>query len=406
MINPVRILSDSQLKKLKEHRYSSSCQSLLDPAMQIFWNRVVQFVPLWVAPNLITIVGLFINIVTSGILILCCPTATEDAPWWATFMAGVGLFVYQTLDAIDGKQARRTGSSNPLGELFDHGCDSLSTVFVSLASCCAVQLGRYPCWMLFQCLCASTLFYCAHWQTYVSGTLQFGTIDVTEGQLVVVAVMLLSSLSSLLSLDIWATSLFLISLNQLVTLFGAGCGIISMITPGGTIDKILNDGAGKSGSTVAGTSVLSPASPLLFVILPAWVIAYRSDEAVFHDQPILYTLMFGLIAAKITNRLVVAHMCKSEIHHRDPALLAPLVLMANQYFNTLVPESWLLVLAMLWVVFDLMRYCGGVCLEICDFLNIFLFKIPFPPPQQSTSSTNGDNSTGGVSTRNKKKSRS
>jgi phosphatidylglycerophosphate synthase len=39
----------------------------------------------------------------------------------------MGLFVYQTLDAIDGKQARRTGSSNALGELFDHGCDSMST---------------------------------------------------------------------------------------------------------------------------------------------------------------------------------------------------------------------------------------------------------------------------------------
>ena len=36
------------------------------------------------------------------------------------------MFLYQTLDAIDGKQARRTGSSNALGELFDHGCDSLS----------------------------------------------------------------------------------------------------------------------------------------------------------------------------------------------------------------------------------------------------------------------------------------
>ncbi len=30
------------------------------------------------------------------------------------------------MDAIDGKQARRTGSSSPLGELFDHGCDALS----------------------------------------------------------------------------------------------------------------------------------------------------------------------------------------------------------------------------------------------------------------------------------------
>lgn len=57
-----------------------------------------------------------------------------------------------------------------------------------------------------QCLCASTLFYCAHWQTYVSGTLTFGTIDVTEGQIVVMAVMLLSSFESFFSLDIWSSS--------------------------------------------------------------------------------------------------------------------------------------------------------------------------------------------------------
>jgi hypothetical protein len=58
--------------------------------------------------------------------------------------------MYTSFDAVDGKQARRTGSSSPLGELFDHstqwqrcrlgrqalcshrlvcaGCDALSTV--------------------------------------------------------------------------------------------------------------------------------------------------------------------------------------------------------------------------------------------------------------------------------------
>lgn len=42
-------------------------------------------------------------------------------------------------------------------------------VFVALSACIAVQLGYYPSWMFFQCFCAMTLFYCAHWQTYVSG---------------------------------------------------------------------------------------------------------------------------------------------------------------------------------------------------------------------------------------------
>jgi phosphatidylglycerophosphate synthase len=37
------------------------------------------------------------------------------------FSFSLGLFLYQSLDAIDGKQARRTGTSGPLGELFDHG---------------------------------------------------------------------------------------------------------------------------------------------------------------------------------------------------------------------------------------------------------------------------------------------
>ena len=33
------------------------------------------------------------------------------------------LFMYQTLDAVDGKHARATGQSTPLGALFDHGID-------------------------------------------------------------------------------------------------------------------------------------------------------------------------------------------------------------------------------------------------------------------------------------------
>lgn len=40
------------------------------------------------------------------------------------FVSCICVFVYQTMDAIDGKQARRTGTSGPLGQLFDHGCDA------------------------------------------------------------------------------------------------------------------------------------------------------------------------------------------------------------------------------------------------------------------------------------------
>lgn len=78
------------------------------------------------------------------------PDAKSEAPRWACALCAIGLFIYQSLDAIDGKQARRTGTSSPLGELFDHGCDSISTIFVALSACIAVELGHYPTWMFFQ----------------------------------------------------------------------------------------------------------------------------------------------------------------------------------------------------------------------------------------------------------------
>jgi len=400
------ILTDKELKKLKEHVYSSSCASLLDPLMQKYWNWFVTLVPLWIAPNLITMAGLIVNILTSLVLVLYCPTATEMAPWWTTFSCALGLFIYQTLDAIDGKQARRTKTSSPLGELFDHGCDSLSTVFVSIASCCAVRLGLYPGWMLFQCLCASTLFYCAHWQTYVSGTLTFGTIDVTEGQIVVMAVMLLSSFESFFNLDIWSSSLYFFSLNQLTTIVGGVCGLYSLFKSDGTIDKIFTGGAGRNGATVAGTSVLSPSLPLFCLVIPAWVIAYKSDQNIFHDHPILYVLVFGMIGAKITNRLVVAHMCKGEITHRDASLFAPMLLILNQYFNSFIPETLLLYFSLVWVGLDLVWYCSKVCLEICNYLNVSLFTIPYNGSSEtnSASNTNGSSSHSvGPVTRGRKK---
>jgi len=42
------------------------------------WNKVVTFVPMWVAPNLITIVGLLINIVTSVNYVYHAPQAKEE----------------------------------------------------------------------------------------------------------------------------------------------------------------------------------------------------------------------------------------------------------------------------------------------------------------------------------------
>ncbi|XP_062711256.1 cholinephosphotransferase 1 isoform X5 [Aedes albopictus] len=377
-----KLLQPTQLKKLGDHKYSCSNVSLLDPFLQPWWCWLVSKVPLWLAPNLITIVGLIINIVTTLILIYFSPNGREEPPRWASALCALGLFIYQSLDAIDGKQARRTNSSTPLGELFDHGCDSISTVFVALSACISVQLGYYPRWMFFQCFCAMTLFYCAHWQTYVSGTLRFGKIDVTEAQCTIMGIHLISAI---FGPSIWMTKIPVIggtwNLYTVCTIFSLGYLQVFI-----TFCRTFHEGGvGKNGSTVAGTSVLSPIIPFLFVVVPAYVISQKSTDHIYENYPALYIMAFGMITAKVTNRLVVAHMTKSEMEYLDWGLIGPLCLFLNQYFNSFLPEYYVLWFAMLWCSVDLIRYCGQVCLEICAYLRIELFRIPYPPKPLMTS---------------------
>ncbi|XP_011331569.1 choline/ethanolaminephosphotransferase 1 isoform X4 [Ooceraea biroi] len=412
-----KLLSPGQLKRLSEHKYSCTTNSLLDALLQPWWDWLVSKVPLWLAPNLITVLGLIVNVITTLILVYYSPDAKAEAPRWACFLCALGLFVYQSLDAIDGKQARRTGTSTPLGELFDHGCDSISTVFVALSACIAVQLGYYPTWMFFQCFCAMTLFYCAHWQTYVSGSLRFGKVDVTEAQFTIIGIHLISAL---FGPQIWMVEIpfldgfmfkYLLGVMTVVCALANLYSIFSVIFTGGvgkngstvalpytgtevkvfplwaavgiaillaqsSISVILAGGVGKNGSTVAGTSVLSPIIPFGFVVVPAYTIYRKSVEHVYENHPALYILAFGMVAAKVTNKLVVAHMTKNEMQYFDSSLIGPAMLFLNQYFNFFIKEYYVLWLCFIWVTVDLLRYSAQVCLEICDHMKIKLFRIP------------------------------
>lgn len=74
---PANFLSQQQLVRLTEHKYSSSGETLLDPYMQKFWQWAVVKFPKWVAPNLMTVVGLIVNAITTFILIDYSPDARQ-----------------------------------------------------------------------------------------------------------------------------------------------------------------------------------------------------------------------------------------------------------------------------------------------------------------------------------------
>uniref|UniRef100_A0A8C5BS29 Cholinephosphotransferase 1 n=1 Tax=Gadus morhua TaxID=8049 RepID=A0A8C5BS29_GADMO len=364
-------LSGAQLKRLEEHKYSASGRSLLEPPFQVYWNWLVEQIPTWIAPNTLTIVGLMVNIVTTMVLVYYCPSAREEAPAWAFILSALGLFIYQSLDAIDGKQARRTNSSSALGELFDHGCDAVSTVFVAVGSCISCGIGWYPDWIFFCGFIGMFMFFCAHWQTYVSGTLRFGLVDVTEVQIAIVTMYLMTAVGGV---GLWQGTLPVLGVKlyvfPIVGIIGGAC-----FSCYNYFHVILNGGVGKNGSTVADTSVLSPGLHIGLILTLAFIIFKKSSSQLFENHPCLYLLAFGLVIAKISNKLVVAHMTKSELYLPDTAFIGPGLLFLNQYFNSFVDEYIVLWIAAVLSLLDLARYCSGVCLQIASHLRIQVFSI-------------------------------
>ena len=104
------------------------------------------------------------------------PTLDQDCPPWVYVSWGIGLFLYQSFDAVDGTQARRTRQSGPLGELFDHGVDACNTMLEVLLFAAAMNLGQgwYTVLTLFGALFT---FYVQTWDEYFTHQLTLGIIS-------------------------------------------------------------------------------------------------------------------------------------------------------------------------------------------------------------------------------------
>ena len=89
------------------------------------------------------------------------------------------------LDGIDGKQARRTGRSSPLGELFDHGVDASALVLIISAAynlfgqnddgfgISPIRMYALLCWNI-------SAFHLVHWEKYNTGIFHWqGPIGIT-----------------------------------------------------------------------------------------------------------------------------------------------------------------------------------------------------------------------------------
>ncbi|CEG39698.1 cdpalcohol phosphatidyltransferase [Plasmopara halstedii] len=302
-----KYVSQEGSEKLRTYEYHGADHSLVYKYVLTPMNNfLVELLPLWLAPNLITLIGLILVGGSHTLFIFLCPLLEGEVPWWAMVIAAVTLFGYQTLDNLDGKQARRTNSSSPLGLLFDHGCDALNISVGTMTMVSIMQMGATWKTVGFV-LSGHFVFIFATWEEYYSGSLELPIFNgPTEGILIGIALKLFTAI---VGVDFWKeesiegvqnNSLFVI-----VTMIGS-CFTL-MINVRNTMHAVrLNQ-----------DSVLVAFTRLLpFVILNAlagfWALFSPSD--IFSQHPRMFLWMLGLLNSKLVLHLMLAHLCGEEYH--------------------------------------------------------------------------------------------
>lgn len=101
-----------------------------------------------------------------------------------------------------------------------------------------------------------------------------------------------------------------------------------------------------------------------------------------------------MAASKITNKLVIAHMSRTEMELLDTSLIGPLLLFFNQYWDTYFSEYLVLWVFCIYCCLDLTYFSVQVCKQMCAFFNIYCFRIT-PQDGAGRSSCNGENSAAG-----------
>ena len=83
---------------LDSYKYVSGSSTFIDRQMNKFWEWVITLLPLWIAPNLITLLGLGLNIFGCGLMLWYSPALGSLDVRWAhvlvVFRTQIRLCVY------------------------------------------------------------------------------------------------------------------------------------------------------------------------------------------------------------------------------------------------------------------------------------------------------------------------
>ena len=305
--------------------------------------------------------------------------------------------MYQTMDNVDGKQARRTGTSSGLGELFDHGIDSLNCTLASLLETAAMGLGCSGAG-IFTALCPCLAMFFSTWETYHTHTLYLGYINgPTEGILIACVIM---AISGVYGPQIWTQPMALLIGD--LALFGFGPQTVELLGELTFRDIwitlilvslfatqvplcVLNVAKARKRKGLSMLPVFLEWIPMAVYTFGVGLWLYSPHSTLMRENHlVLFCVTMSFVFGRLTTKMILAHLTRQPFPYWTVMLL-PLVggaVLANlpaiglpAVFNT-TTETYYLWAYCTFACSAYFRWAYLVINAICDYLDINCFTIP------------------------------
>lgn len=395
-------LDEDQLIHLRSYRYQSVDKSMISNyILRHYWNFMVELLPLWLAPNMVTLLGFFFILANVILLEIFIPDLIGPGPSWLYFSFAFGLWAYSTMDNIDGKQARRTGSSSPLGELFDHGIDSLNCTLASLLEAAAMGLGTSPAGVITALIPCLPMFF-STWETYHTHVLYLGHINgPTEGIIIACTVMIVAGACGP---EIWEKKLtetlgdhvFIpdYSFREIWVFIVVGAFLLAHFPA-----CVYNVVQARRRQKLPVLPVFLEWTPIVIFSGACYLWLYSPFSFILSENRlVLFCLILSFVFGRMTTKIILAHLTRQPFPYWT-YMLAPLVtgaVLANLPYlgfpalpNTV--ELWYLRAYLVFAVVIYFRWALLVIDSICSYLGIkCLTIVPKTTPAMPPGLLNGN----------------
>jgi len=335
------------------------------------------------------------------------PKLNSDGPRWLHLLTGLCILTYQTLDNMDGIQARRINASSPLGMLFDHTCDTINAGLMSIAIASCIATG----WTvrIYFCLLSGYFpFYFQAWEEYYTGTLVLPPFNgPTEGLLIAAAMCIISSYKG----AYWCHQVvFEITVPESIgaylphawssidefdgstsvsvtpfAMFYASALIAAAITASKQIITVLVHVRKSGRSSMQALLDLLP----FVTFFPGLLIYGACSKVALAAHPLTMMLYFSSTMVEMLVHIMAAHVCDSVIKPLERYAVWPCLLLLYLASNDhLGDDHWVEVrLLQALAIYSTLRTTiklYQLCTEAADELGLYVFVVGKRPTIKST----------------------